>query len=420
MSPTVRACRSGPISARASTAIRSNSRLHLLQVARRSTSCDIRLYWMTLLGVGLLALPVAAQPPEEPGDGGPPPGDPAMKQKLLDAFDTNKDGNDRPSGTAGDSPRHEGELWRPGVAPAGQGQADADRKDDVDQMVHRRAVRRAFGEGARSARDRRGPDRIVARWSRSGRTSAAAARMAPMVLHGPPNPERLFNRFDENKDESLSRDEFKKLTDFVREHRPMGPPRNGVAASDATAAVRTVRRAANSIVAVREGATRLVATRPAWPAARTRGIRPAPAGRRSAAGRRCPGGRRSGCGFRIESPLAPGLARHGSQPARGRAFFVPIERRLHRILRAAAVAAARLGGANCLPAHAALSILKVVPPFAFTARLPNAFQAAVCDISALIDRAVGLLARRAGARAARLFAPTARPLRRRASSQPAW
>src|SRR3990172_9269201 len=52
-----------------------------------------RWYWMSVLGVGLLALPVFAQPPAEPSDGGQPPGDPAMKQKLLDAFDTNKDGN---------------------------------------------------------------------------------------------------------------------------------------------------------------------------------------------------------------------------------------------------------------------------------------------------------------------------------------
>ena len=40
----------------------------------------------------------------------------------------------------------------------------------------------------------------------------------------PPRPERLFNRFDENKDGSLSKDEFMKLSEFVREHRPPGPP----------------------------------------------------------------------------------------------------------------------------------------------------------------------------------------------------
>ena len=52
-----------------------------------------RLNWMTLLGVGLLAWPALARPetPDKPADEAPA-GDSAMKQKLLDNFDTNKDG----------------------------------------------------------------------------------------------------------------------------------------------------------------------------------------------------------------------------------------------------------------------------------------------------------------------------------------
>jgi hypothetical protein len=37
----------------------------------------------------------------------------------------------------------------------------------------------------------------------------------------------LFNRFDENQDGSLSKDEFMKLSDFMRERFPMGPPMMG-------------------------------------------------------------------------------------------------------------------------------------------------------------------------------------------------
>jgi hypothetical protein len=36
----------------------------------------------------------------------------------------------------------------------------------------------------------------------------------------------MFDKFDENKDEKLSREEFQKLTDHMRElRREMGPPR---------------------------------------------------------------------------------------------------------------------------------------------------------------------------------------------------
>ncbi len=36
--------------------------------------------------------------------------------------------------------------------------------------------------------------------------------------HGPPNPEELFDKFDENKDGQLSREEFMELTKAMRKH----------------------------------------------------------------------------------------------------------------------------------------------------------------------------------------------------------
>jgi hypothetical protein len=170
-----------------------------------------RLQLLTLLGMGLLAWPAFAQTPEKPADE-PPAGDPAMKQKLLDNFDTNKDGTlDRAErraigraiwenfggGPGGPGPGDRGPEGRrrPDGPPPGEGQGPAGRR----------------GRGPEG----RGPE---------GPGPGGPGPGGPDGPPGPPNPERLFNRFDENKDGSLSKDEFKHLTDFMREHRPMGPP----------------------------------------------------------------------------------------------------------------------------------------------------------------------------------------------------
>ena len=41
------------------------------------------------------------------------------------------------------------------------------------------------------------------------------------------HPSDLFKRFDANRDGQLSMVEFGQLSEFVREHRPMGPPPGG-------------------------------------------------------------------------------------------------------------------------------------------------------------------------------------------------
>lgn len=164
-----------------------------------------RFHWMALLGVGLLAWPALAQPPEKPADK-PPAGDPAMKQKLLDNFDTNKDG------TLDHAERREigRAIWENfGGGPEGRGRGDRGpegrRHPDGPPSGEGRGPEGRRGLGPQDGPGLGGPD---------GR-------------HEPPNPERLFNRFDENQDGSLSKDEFMELTKFMHEHRPMGPPRMG-------------------------------------------------------------------------------------------------------------------------------------------------------------------------------------------------
>ncbi len=187
----------------------------------------IRLNLLTLFGVGLLALPALAQPPEKPADN-PPPSDPAMKQKLLDAFDTNHDGTiDRHEARAigralrenfdiGPGPGGRGPEGRRGPAGPPPEGGPADRGPEN---------RRGRGPDDRGPGDRGPGDRAPAGRGPEGRGRGPGGPDGPPPP--PPNPERLFNRFDENKDGSLSKDEFKKLIEFVHEHRPMGPPMMG-------------------------------------------------------------------------------------------------------------------------------------------------------------------------------------------------
>jgi hypothetical protein len=162
----------------------------------------------------LLAMPAAAQPPADES-GERPPGDPAMKQKLLDAFDTNSDGTidqterrairralvesfgGPPEGARGP----EGRRGRPDGPPRERGPGD--RGSDGP---------REFGRGPDGPRPRdRGP----------------GGPPGPGRPDGPPrgpNPERLFNVFDENADGSLSKEEFMTLAEFMRSLRGQGPP----------------------------------------------------------------------------------------------------------------------------------------------------------------------------------------------------
>ena len=252
-----------------------------------------RLNLLTLLGVGLLALPALAQPPEKPADE-PPAGDPAMKQKLLDDFDTNKDGTlDRAEARAIGRAMRENFDIGPGSGrtwPEGRPTA---------RTVRRRVTDAAPRAGAVADRTTVPAivDRVVRDVARRSRTRGSGSRapVDPMVRrHRPPNPERLFNRFDENKDGSLSKDEFKQLTDFMREHRPMGPPmawRGGPGRGFDGPPPRRLRASRR-----RRASTRLVAK-----ARRARRRVPRVRRRRPIRRRRCPGRRDLGSYVRLSS-----------------------------------------------------------------------------------------------------------------------
>ena len=163
-----------------------------------------RTFWIAAACAGLLALPAAAQPPD---DRGPRP-DPELRQKILDAFDTNGDGNlDQAERQA--IRRAMQEFFRPagreGRGPDGRRGPAGGRRPDADRGPEGRRGRGDRDRADRGPEGRRGPRR-------------------PDGPPPPPRPERLFNAFDENQDAALSLDEFKALSHFMRERFAMGPP----------------------------------------------------------------------------------------------------------------------------------------------------------------------------------------------------
>jgi hypothetical protein len=183
-------------------------------------------FFLTACAACLLALPALAQPGEEGGDR--PPADPEIKQKLLDNFDTNKDGTiDRSEaraigrglrenfdiGPQGRGPDDRGPRDRGPGGPGGRGRGDrADRGPDGPPRGEARGQGRGDGRGeGRGPQGRRGP----------------GGPDGPGRPDGPPrgpNPERIFNLFDENDDGSLSKEEFMTMHEFVQSMRHHGPP----------------------------------------------------------------------------------------------------------------------------------------------------------------------------------------------------
>lgn len=166
-----------------------------------------------LLGVGAACLLTASAFAQPPGDDSSnrPTGDPAMKQKLLDAFDANHDGQiDQAERRA----IRRALFENFGGPPEGRGPEARRRPEPSDRPSTDRGP-----DGPREGRRR--PDGPGPRERGPGGPPQPGRPAGPPAG---PNPERLFNVFDENADGSLSKDEFLKLSDFMRSLRHQGPP----------------------------------------------------------------------------------------------------------------------------------------------------------------------------------------------------
>jgi hypothetical protein len=129
------------------------------------------------------------------GEGGDRPGREEMRERMLKEFDADKDGklNDEEREKAREA--RQGRMGREG----GPGEGRPPR-----------------GEG-RGPEGRRGP-------GPGGHDGPGPGGPPPHGPGFPPNPMRLFNAFDADKNEQLSKDEFEKLMGKLRELMPP-PPR---------------------------------------------------------------------------------------------------------------------------------------------------------------------------------------------------
>lgn len=178
----------------------------------------------------LLAGPALAQNDQNPGDRRRPR-DPERMQQMLDRFDSDGDGElSREERQAAREARGDRQPGRREAAAEGDGPPRGPRGD-----------RRAQGDrpgrsgqpGAERPRDGRGPgrgaprddaDRGPGRGGPRGAFGPGPGRDGPP---GPPNPEAMFDRFDENSDGQLSKDEFLALSRHMRRMGPGGPPPRG-------------------------------------------------------------------------------------------------------------------------------------------------------------------------------------------------
>jgi hypothetical protein len=141
-----------------------------------------------------------ARGPEDRGPDGPPPGG---RDRFADRgrgwrHDGEARGPDGPDGPMHDGPPPrdgEGRFSGPGPGGPGGPGRDGEARD---------------GHGPDGPDGRRGPDGHAGPDGRPPRPRFSA--------------ERLFKRFDADHDGKLSMVEFGQLTEFVREHLPMGPP----------------------------------------------------------------------------------------------------------------------------------------------------------------------------------------------------
>ena len=187
----------------------------------------MRMWMLTVVISGVVALPALAQPPEAGSERGDRPGR-AARERILRAFD--KDGDGRLNNEERDAMREQmGERFEM-MRQRMRGLFDESEGADAGEARPRRPGRRADADrqrrGDRRAADRprreRG-DRDRGRARRPDRPRGPRGPMGPMG--GPPerNLQALFGWFDQDGDNMLNRREFAELSQFVQRRRP-GPP----------------------------------------------------------------------------------------------------------------------------------------------------------------------------------------------------
>lgn len=186
---------------------------------------------------GLLALPAMAQPPEKGGDKGDRPRGGEFRERMLKEHD--KDGDGKLSEEERKA-AHEDMHQKMHERMLKEFDKDGDGKlSDEERQKARESMRERFGRGGKDGRPRAEgkPDRKGDR-AKGGKKPGRDGDRGPDGFRGPhgpggpmggrpiPPPEELFKKFDADSNDSLSRDEFMKLAEFVKEHhprRPMGP-----------------------------------------------------------------------------------------------------------------------------------------------------------------------------------------------------
>lgn len=173
------------------------------------------------------------------GEGRPDP------NELFDEFDANGDGQLSREEFMKLTESQRGRRGGPGSG-GGPGGPRADRAPRPDAPEGANRPRRPEGDGppprradSEGPRLRDGADRAplqnqVDGPARDGR----GPRFGPGGPEGRPDPNEVFDRFDENGDDQLSREEFMKLTDSMRQRmsergrRPSGPRGEGFGPPD--------------------------------------------------------------------------------------------------------------------------------------------------------------------------------------------
>jgi Ca2+-binding EF-hand superfamily protein len=176
---------------------------------------------------------------------GPRPDGPPGPDQLFDRFDENHDNQlSREEFMKLTATMREMRQRRAGGPPDARGQLGRDdrlgptRPENSGDRPPRRRAR--GGEGGFRPLENPGPPPPVEQRGFRGPDGERGARGQGAAGRGPqrmrfPNPERLFNAFDANGDDQLSREEFTKLTATLRERmagmrergiRP-GPPEDG-------------------------------------------------------------------------------------------------------------------------------------------------------------------------------------------------